>query len=464
MKSVVVALIGLASAVALADTKNDLHQDQMALGRTMQAVVWSLPAVNTELMLQAALNAGAKPNEIVFWSRPPDWRNQTLTPNPDAIYLMPFFDTKQGPVVLEIPPAGEEGSVTGNIDDIWQMPLEDAGPSGADQGRGGKYLFLPPDYHGQVPKGYIVLRPPTYSGYALIRSTLRSHEDADISRAVAYGKRLKMYALADAAKPPPTRFTDAAGKLFDSTIPYDIRYFQSLDRIVQNEPWIERDKAMIDPLKSLGIEKGKAFRPDETTRALLENGARAAHDWIAARSESAYPPYYEGTRWVVPAAHELLEDASKGYTEPNIYPVDARAIVYSMGYVGIKRLGAGQFYLMSWRDKNGDSLDGGKHYRLQVPPNAPVKQYWSVTAYDRDTHALIKDVPRASRSSQIADMQKNANGSVDIFFGPEAPAGHESNWVPTRRGEPFELLFRLYAPTEPLFKKTWTLPDLEKDG
>ncbi|MEI5995916.1 DUF1254 domain-containing protein [Paraburkholderia bengalensis] len=427
--------------------------------RATQAVIWAMPAVNTDLMLQAALKTGAKENEIVYWSRPVDWRNQTLTPNPDAIYLMPFFNTKHAPIVLEVPPATSDSSFTGNIDDIWQMPLEDAGPAGADKGAGGKYLILPPGYKGKLPAGYIVLRSPTYSGYALIRSTLRSRSEADVANAVAYGKRLKLYALADAAHPPATRFTDAANQLFDATIPYDTRYFESLSRIVQNEPWLERDKVMIDQLKSIGIEKGKPFAPDEQRRKKLDQAALDARDWIAHELERAYTPYFPGARWVVPAAQALVQDASKGYSEPDIYPVDARALVYSMGYVGIKRLGEGQFYLLSWQDKNGGALDGSHHYRLTVPQNAPVRQYWSVTVYDHDTHALIRNMTRASRSSQSTDMVKNADGSTDIFFGPDVPAGHEKNWIPTERGEKFELLFRAYQPARPLFDKTWTLPD-----
>jgi hypothetical protein len=142
--------------------------------------------------------------------------------------------------------------------------------------------------------------------------------------------------------------------------------------------------------------------------------------------------------------------------------VDERGVAYSYAYIGIKRLGTGQFYLISIRDKDGHSFDGGKTYRLNVPANAPVEQYLSVTAYDRQTHALIKNMPRASRSSQIPEMRKNADGSVDVFFGPTAPDGKESNWVPTDPARRFEVMFRLYAPTKALFEKTWVLPDIEK--
>ncbi|MGA9948657.1 MAG: DUF1214 domain-containing protein, partial [Xanthobacteraceae bacterium] len=151
-----------------------------------------------------------------------------------------------------------------------------------------------------------------------------------------------------------------------------------------------------------------------------------------------------------------------GYADPSVYPVDNRGLAYSYAYIGIKRLGVGQFYLISIRDKDGDPFDGGKTYRLTVPANAPVEQYWSVTAYDRETHTLIKNMPRASRSSQIPELQKNADGSIDIFFGPQAPVGKETNWVPVDPARKFELMFRLYGPTKPLFDKTWKLPDVEK--
>ena len=145
--------------------------------RAIEAANWGMAAVNTDLMLQEMLSKTAgKVNEVLYWSRPLDWHNQTLTPNPDAIYLMAFFNTRDaGPIVLDIPPAGAEGSLNANIVDIWQVPLEDAGPSGADAGKGGKYLLLPPDFDGAVPDGYITLRPATFSGYALLRSNLKSH-------------------------------------------------------------------------------------------------------------------------------------------------------------------------------------------------------------------------------------------------------------------------------------------------
>jgi hypothetical protein len=307
-----------------------------------------------------------------------------------------------------------------------------------------------------------VLRPNTHGSYALMRSNLTSHGDADIAKSIAYGKRVKIYPLSQASNPPATVFTDVKDVLFDSTIRYDESFFEGLNRIVQSEPWLHRDRVMIDQLKSIGIEKDKPFAPNAPTRQALAAGIREAQMLLEAKYDAGLPPFFEGTHWTYPALPDLIQAATADFEEPNAFPLDARALTYSYAYIGIKRLGAGQFYLISIKDKDGQGYDGAKTYRLTVPPNAPVEQYWSVTAYDRQTHALIKNVDRASRASNAAEVKKNPDGSVEIFFGPKAPAGKESNWVPTDPARKFELMFRLYAPTKALFDKAWKLPDVEK--
>lgn len=432
--------------------------------RAVEAVVWGMPAVNTDLMYRAMVReAKGDWNQIVYWSRLLDWKNQTLTPNPDAIYLMPFFNTAEaGPVVLEIPPA-DEGSITGSIMDCWQTPLEDVGPAGVDKGRGSKYLILPPDYSGTAPDGYIALPSQTYQGYALLRSILRSGSDADFVKAVDYGKRIRLYPLSAAANPPATTYLDAADVLFDATIPYDVRFFESLARIVSSQPWLERDRAMIDPLRTLGIEKGKSFAPDARTREIMNEAAREASQWLDLQYEASLsPPFYEGARWALPAAPGLMEGMQSSFADPNRYPTDGRGTIYSMAFFCPKHSGLGSFYLMATRDKEGRPLDGGSTYRLTVPPNVPVNQYWSATVYDRTTHGLVRNMERASRSSQRPGLKVNANGSVDIYFGPAAPPTKEANWVPTCPEGEFEVLFRFYGPEKSLFEKTWRLPDIEK--
>jgi hypothetical protein len=425
-----------------------------------------MPAVNYDLMYQAAVReAKGDFNQVIYWSRLPDWKIQTLTPNPDSIYFSPFINTKDvGPVVLEIPPA-DEGSITGTVMDVWQSALEDVGPAGVDKGQGGKYLILPPAYKDKAPAGYIPLPSDTYEGYALLRSIPKSGSESDVARAVAYGKRVKLYPLSQAAKPLATTFVDVVDVVYDANITYDVRFFESLNRIVQAEPWLERDKAMIDQLKSIGIEKGKSFNPDRRTQDVLNDAAAEAHAWLVARYEASFsPPYYEGSHWALPASRELLEGQATFFAKPDVYPVDERGVVYSYVYFSPKHVGAGagSAYLLTIADKDGRLLDGGTTYRLTVPPNAPIRQYWSATVYDRTTHAPIRSARWPSRSSQTPGLQKNAEGSVDVYFGPKAPAGKVSNWIPTSTDGGFEVLFRFYGPEKPLFEKTWRLPDIEK--
>jgi hypothetical protein len=431
--------------------------------RAIEAVIWGMPAVNFELLYEGLLQCKGDFNQIVYWSRLLDWKNQTLTPNPDTIYLMPFYSTQNvGPIVLEIPPA-EEGSITGSTMDSWQAALEDVGPAGADKGAGGKYLILPPGYKEKIPGGYIALQSDTFAGYALLRSNLQSGSDTDVAKAVAYGKRVKLYPLTHAANPPATKFVDAMNVVFDSTIPYDLRFFEILDRFVQREPWLDRDKAMISSLNSIGIEKGKSFQHDVKTREILKSAVLEARAWLDVCYEKAFSPaYYKHSQWAVPASHDVIEGQQTFFADPNSYPLDGRGVLFSIAFFTAKHLGAGQFYLMAIKDNQGNAFDGASTYRLNVPANPPVKLYWSATVYDRETHALIRKLPWSSRSSHTPTLKKNADGSTDVYFGPKAPAGKESNWIPTSVNGQFEVLFRFYGPEKTLFDKTWVLPDIEK--
>jgi hypothetical protein len=234
--------------------------------------------------------------------------------------------------------------------------------------------------------------------------------------------------------------------------------------MVQTEPWLERDKAMIDQLRSIGIEKGKPFNPDQKTQDTLREAVREAHAWLADQYENSYfpPPYYEGGHWHVPVSHDVIEGLQTFFANPNKYPIDGRGVAYTVGFFSAKHFGAGQFYLMTFTDKAGKGLEGSSTYQLNVPAGVPVTQYWSATVYDRDTHALVRNMQRASQSSQNPDLLKNADGSVDIYFGPKAPAGKECNWVPTSADGKFEVLFRFYGPEKSLFDRTWKLPDIER--
>ena len=303
-------------------TPTELTQ-RMQHDRAVEAVIWGMPAVNYQLMYAEMAKLGGGYNQIVYWSGLLDWKNQTLTPNPDVIYLMPFINTKDvGPMVLEIPPA-DDGVFNGSVMNYWQSAIEDVGPGGVDKGKGGKYLILPPGYKGNVPDGYIAMQSDTYANYALLRSVLKSGSDEDVAKAIAYGIRVKLYPLSEAEKNPQTKFVDAKGIVFDSSIRYDESFFESLNTMVQAEPWLTRDNAMIDPLKTLGIERGKPYNPDAKTRQIMIDAMQEAKAWFESQYDTL-PPFYPGERLFFPITEEMHQSVMNGWTTPDSYPIDSR--------------------------------------------------------------------------------------------------------------------------------------------
>jgi hypothetical protein len=432
--------------------------------RAVEAMIWGMPAVNLELMRQAMLKVTrGRTNLILYWTQLLDWKCQTLTPNSDVIYLKPFFDTREaGPIVIEVPPA-DDGVINGTLMDAWQSPLEDVGPAGLDGGAGGRYLIVPPGYDAPIPPGYYVFRPGTFSGYGLFRSILRSGSASDLAKAVEYARRLKLYPLSAAGSAPQTTFVDAQGTLFDSTIPYDARYYEHLARVVDKEPWLQRDRAMIDTLRTIGIEKGKPFAPDEARRQQFDAAGARAHALLDEQFERLFDtPFWPGTRWAFPASQDFAAELTQDFPDPNRYGTDERGLLFSYIFFAPRRLGRGQFWLMSHQDSTGAALEGGQSYRLRVPPNVPIRQYWSMTTYDRQTHAFIRDVSATSRSSQTPGLRTNRDGSVDLMLGPTAPKGWERNWLPTDPNRRYELMARFYGPEPALFDQSWKLLDVER--
>lgn len=417
-----------------------------------------MPIVSVDTMRQAFFrDAGAKYGDIVYWSKPSDWKFQFTTPNASTRYVYFNFNLKDGPVVLEIPPTVGAG-LFGSIMDAWQVPIADVGPAGEDLGKGGKYLLLPPNYKPAVPSGAIPLQFETVNGYALLRAIPTTTSEADVAKALDLVKQIRLYPLTQAANPPEQRYIDMAGTLLDGVVRFDASFFDSLARMVNEEPVLARDLVAMGQLHSLGIEKGKDFKPYAATEAILAQAAEEAHQtfMIGVRGGE---PWWPGSQW------KLTEDkgAKTGFrfqTDDALY-VDNRGMIFFFAFALPKKLGAATFYLIGANDAKGHMLEGQKNYRLHVPPNVPAKQYWAITAYDLDTSCLIRDMPVPGLDSYNQKMKRNADGSVDIYFGPKAPAGQELNWVSTASGRPWISAFRFYGPEKAVFAKTWKLADFE---
>ncbi|MGR0221883.1 DUF1214 domain-containing protein [Agromyces sp. ZXT2-6] len=427
--------------------------------RAAEAAVWAMPAVNYEMMRATLAPDGG--NGFVYWSGLLDWRNQTLTPNPDLIYYMAFMDPgADGPFVVDIPPGTGEHVLNGSLCNIWQVPLEDVGRFGADEGRGAKYLLLPPGYDDDVPDGYLPIRCDTRRVYALLRSVLPEATDRALQDGLEYCRGIRIYPLAQADDPPETPRHDLQGRIVDTRIPYDLRFWEALDRVIQAEPWLPRDRPFAEMLASIGIKRGAQFEPDADRVALLEEALHDAHAFLRDRYEHE-PTFYEGRQWFFPAGRDFITGQATNFTDGEVYPYTDRGVIYHMAFIGLKSLGIGQFYLVNLRDSDGELLRSDRSYRMRVPAGVPVSQYWSVTVYDGNDHTFIRGNEKFSVASNALDLKTNDDGSVDVYFGPTV-AGNEANSVPTSNCETFELMFRFYGVGPEVMSRQFQLEDVHR--
>jgi hypothetical protein len=436
---------------------------RLAQQRACEVAIWAMPAVGVyDIELSLQRDRGAKPGVIAYMSRPMTSRHGFLTANDVTPYVFGGLTTKDGPIVIDVPAAGDKAAYFGTIVNAWQTPIADVGPSGADKGKGGKYLILPPGYEGDIPKnGYLIYHADTYGVHFAFRPIARNKGTAEDQS--SYAQTLRWYPLAKAANPPPTEFIDVFPKPLNTLPVYDMTYFTDLDAIIQREPVLERDKAMMGLLAHLGILKGKPFQPDDEMKDALLDGLQCAYDAMQEHFVSkAVVPLWKDRKWGVWKFAEGQPEAGFPYVTSDRVLIDDRAggSYFWITYLP-KNLGGGTFYLTGLTDSDGDALEGDDTYKLRVPADTPADDFWSVIVYSMKTKGFVEGAQRVGLSSQnIESMKKNADGSVDIYFGAEAPSGLESNWIPT--GEDFFLLFRLYGPRKGWIESGWKLPDVER--
>lgn len=436
---------------------------QIKYQRAFEAILWNMPAISIYSFRRAAVdNLDAKDNDIIAYSAPATPKLEAITANSTTPYISAFTDLRKGPVVLELPAASAEGSVYGQVVDAWQFTIADVGPSGLDKGKGGKLLFTPPGYEGEVPAGYIHVSSPNYRIALAFRSVPVPGKTA--ADAYQYAKKLRMYYLSEARNPPKQRFIDPIDQVYPTLPFYDERHFVDMHAIMSVEPPRPQDKVMLGMLRSLGIERGKPFNPDEVTKKAMRQAAIDAWFYLQHWFDNLPKDklYWPDRHY----ASLLMTDENKRFTFEYDDSIDliGRAAEYFWCTYMPKELSDSPAtqYLMAMADKDGKPIEAGKLYKIDVPAKMPVKQFWALTVYNRDTNSFIySDTNRTTLSSYDLDkMKKNADGSATIYIGPKAPAGLESNWIPTAGKRPLPAV-RFYGGTEELNNKTFKLPDFE---
>jgi len=235
--------------------------------------------------------------------------------------------------------------------------------------------------------------------------------------------------------------------------------------VVQNEPedWVDADTLGL--YAAIGVRKGQPFAPDARMREILTDAVAVANAIARSNLFASRDPrtrIYDNRQWFTPfvgGSYQFLNGAERLLDARMMFFYYATGITPAMTE---SKPGTGSAYAITVRDGTGRYLDGSRTYKVTLPGPIPAKNFWSFTAYDNQTRSLLAtDQKLAGIDSTLPGIEMSQDGGVTVWFGPEAPAGHEKNWVQTWPGKGYNAALRLYGPLEPWFDQSWRPGDLE---
>ena len=434
---------------------------QVDLQRASQLTLWAMPITSFYQIYKAAkANLGFSDDEVVIGTYEGyDAVYPFVTANVTTPYTSSNVDlSATGPLVVNIP----AGGIFGVANNAWQEPIKEIGSGKAERllfvGPGQEY---PKDFKGEI------VHSDTYI-FGYFYRVLGTGAEADKLKTA-----VTAYKLSDAANSPETKYVSFNPKPGDKvsigTAPEGMGYWELVNAYVQKEPMADRDRFFYAWLKDLGIEKGKPFNPNAYQKEILLEGVKTGMAMAQAtafnktKAKFASSLYGNDSGW---------EDAMAGmdpkidletysmFNERTSYTFEA--ITTSAGMVS-RVAGKGSAYLGSYYDADGNALMGGNNYSLHIEPNPPAANFWSITVYDIKNRLIIQNESRrADLSSRSEKLVTNSDGSVDLYFGPEAPKGKENNWIQSNKGESFFVYLRLYGPEQAFFDQTYTMNKIQK--
>lgn len=434
--------------------------DQVDFGRGVEAFLSGVPAASVYGVCEGFSQAGVTRNEVIgITEELMDARSLFLTPNSTTVYVLMCLDLKAEPMVVQVPP-----NVLGPVDDAYFHFITDVGLTGPDGGKGGKYLFVSPEYSGTLPEdGSFFVKSPSNSVLIFYRAFV---QDGDIAGAVRNVKaNARIYPLSAAANPREQQFVNTSGLQFNTIHANDFRFYEELNAVVQNEPADFVDPETVGLFAAIGIKKGQPFEPDARMKRILTEAVAVGN--AAARAILFAPrdprvPFYPDRQWgtgFVGGSYQFLDNGERMLDARTRFHYYATGITPAMAAAVP---GSGSAYAVAVRDSVGRYFDGGKTYKITLPAPIPAANFWSFTVYDNQTRSMLEtDQKLAGIDSTLPELKANEDGSATVWFAPTAPKGHESNWVQTMPGKGWNVALRLYGPLQPWFDKSWKPGDFE---
>ena len=430
------------------------------LNRAVEAYKFFYPTVSMVMNFESLSKYGAKANDgfLIQLTTP---AQVSLTQNSDTPYGLGWIDVEAEPIVVEVP----QGPTMGVVNDTYFQYVTDLGLVGEEQGAGAKYLFIAPNYAGEIPDGYLVRR--LKSLHALV-ATRAPFPDPEQGKALL--RELRVYPLSEAANPRAMQFRDTS-EVPSVANPCEVdgtfAVWEKLKRALDMEVPAPDLYNWLGMLADLGIRRGAAFEPSAEMREILTEAAKLADEQLVVAAFASQDPerlVWEDRRWEWVA----FSAGDTGYYEADYLRLSVRERWFYQATLETPKMfmhaeGSGSLYWLGNLDDAGLPLDGGSSYSLTVPSPVPAAQFWSVTVYDLDTRSEInapqfKPLITSLRDSLVPDEA----GNVVLHFGPEPPRDQALPWVQTVPGAQWFAYFRLYGPGKEAFDGSWKPSDFTR--
>ena len=304
------------------DATAELLYDHLDFVRGVEAFLSAFPGASMAAMRKGFQSIGIEDNSLLIYSPLADSASLYLTANCDTPYFAGFVDLTDGPMVLDVPALAAPSGILGTIDDMWWGWVTDFGVPGPDRSEGGRYLLVGPDYKGLLPdSGFHVSRARTTRVFILGRAFMVDNNASLAVDTVRSGLRISKYVpgtqgtaiatflagkapLAPLPTPTETHFTEGTGLPINTIPANDFTYWELINGLVQQEPAGAADPEIMGLLASVGIVKGKPFKPDKRMRKILEDAVVVGN--ATARTISFAPrpaegfAYYPDSAWLNP--------------------------------------------------------------------------------------------------------------------------------------------------------------------